>query len=256
MASFNMTCPFCEGVLQVQDEWGNMETTCPLCGGTIVVPGRGVADNSGISNLPPQTEPDNERDAYTAPLSNISVVWESLKPILSFLGVSAFVILGIIAACDSDTSADVAMRGAKNEMKNFLTGFYECPISDVEVDFDDSGSGSVIRGKVSFTRNGQSFERPVKVSYNTVGDEVRYWYGFDFSYSEHNDFLRQDAEFFFNSLKKDNYDLSNYTFAGVESAYSGVARCRLRYRDGSTELVEISVSEVGDEIVWNLKSVY
>lgn len=57
-------------------------------------------------------------------------------------------------------------------------------------------------------------------------------------------------------LLQDDRDLKNYTFAGVESVYSGVARCRLRYWDGSTELVEISVSEVGDEIVLNLKSVY
>ncbi len=42
MAAFNISCPHCEGALEVQDEWADMEMTCPYCKKTFIVPRRDV----------------------------------------------------------------------------------------------------------------------------------------------------------------------------------------------------------------------
>ena len=62
MATFNIICPHCGGLLEVQDEWAGAESTCPLCRKTFVVPRR---ENLPQVNEPPQ---ENEPPAKTEPV--------------------------------------------------------------------------------------------------------------------------------------------------------------------------------------------
>lgn len=42
MAAYNIDCPHCGGVLEIQDEWAEMEMPCPLCGKNFIAPRREV----------------------------------------------------------------------------------------------------------------------------------------------------------------------------------------------------------------------
>jgi len=42
MGAYNIDCPHCGGVLEIQDEWAEMEMPCPLCGKNFIAPRREI----------------------------------------------------------------------------------------------------------------------------------------------------------------------------------------------------------------------
>lgn len=72
MPSFNIKCPFCSVVLEVQDEWAGMETNCPECQNAFIIPQRDSEDASAPAEppTPPESSTPHLSRKYTLRLSH------------------------------------------------------------------------------------------------------------------------------------------------------------------------------------------
>lgn len=163
MSEFKVKCPHCANVLEVQDEWADMEVNCPFCQGNFIVPRRNPVP---IRYAPPSGAASPGASYRSGGNPNGKAVTSMILGAAGLLTGALGLIPGIIAIVFSRKAADEMARTGNYDGRGFATAGMGLGIAGTvlsciwiialslaligDLDFDDDGgasSGSSASGK-------------------------------------------------------------------------------------------------------------
>ncbi len=118
MSKFNIGCPHCGGLLEVQDEWTGVSMICPFCRGNFIVPGRNMPrgpyasfsgmGSAGAARYSGESSPGKNRALVSMILGVVGVITGALG-----------MIPGIIAIIFSKKATDEMAKTGNCEGRGF-----------------------------------------------------------------------------------------------------------------------------------------
>jgi len=166
--------------------------------GTVVSP-RSVADTSS-----------GEQSSFFS--------WKIILLLLLFAGGYYFIVMPWL----EKHSQEEQKEQMRNEIINLFTSkdfiYYGAQVADIQPQQD---SGIYM---VTFRRNGKLYTRPVRRRQSTI-DKGRYFTEMAFKYSEKPEYLVEDADLFWEKIKKDNPNLASYRLIEAKPLTPGIVRC-------------------------------
>ena len=238
---------------------------CSYCGAANVARAGGCSScgkrfppNLAIPKRPPAPSPtiqEESEGAYAVPpvrrkkkckkeTESSNSIWQNIKIVFVILIVGGGIFWGMMS---DELSADKVARDVETKEMAKLFGnkdfiYHGALVQGVTLTKDKSRE-KTYSGEVRFARNNRSFKRPISVTYNKNGSQINYRYGVDFDYSKHPEFLEEDADIFFNSLKEVNQEMKTISLVSSKSHAPGVVRCIVRDSSGDRAEMDIKVEE-------------
>ena len=166
----------------------------------------------------------------------LNVIW--VIACIAFAGYAFYDhFFGEKASKEDLSGKEVAKEVKEKHIRTYLNNFYGSVTVDDVVLVKDKNKEKTYSGKVTFRRNGNTYTRPIKVTYKMHDYNTEYFYGFDFRrYREDQDILVEDADALIRNLISKNQTrfvaegISDFQLINAKFISPGVVRCTLKVK--------------------------